>query len=177
MLAVLGETYPELPGGVAYVVGAAVILADEDAARAAVAGIFAASSRQRPFHWHDEGPAARRAMIGVLAEIGAVAHICVHYPTVHRRLEAARASALQTVLPQVLDDGASRLLIESRGPLEDRRDRGVILDTLNELQRPGDLRYEWRDKHGSAALAPRWHLRRRAPAPPGGRRLGIRDAA
>ena len=146
MLAVLDETYPELPGGVAYVVGAAVILADEDAARAAVGGILAGTDRQRPFHWHEEGPTARRAMIGILAEIGAVAHVCVHYPTALRRLEAARASALQTVLPRVVDDGASLLLIESRGSVEDRRDRGVILDTLNALGRSGELRYEWRDK-------------------------------
>lgn len=146
MLAVLDETYPELPGGVAYVVGAAVILADEADARAAVAGVFAGTSRRRPFHWHEEGPTARQAMIRVLGEIGAVAHVCVHYPTGRKKLEAARAGALQTVVPKIVQDGASLLLIESRGELEDRRDRGVILDTLNALERPGELAYEWRDK-------------------------------
>lgn len=146
MLAVLDETYPELPGGVAYVVGAAVILADEADARAAVAGVFAGTSRRRPFHWREEGPTARQAMIRVLGEIGAVAHVCVHYPTGRKKLEAARAGALQTVVSKIVHDGASLLLIESRGELEDRRDRGVILDTLNALERPGELAYEWRDK-------------------------------
>ncbi len=50
MLAVLDETYPELPGGVAYIVGATVILADEATARSALAGIFADIGRTRPFH-------------------------------------------------------------------------------------------------------------------------------
>jgi len=145
MLAVLDETYPELPGGVAYVVGAAVILSEEHAARAAVTGIFA-ETRVRPFHWHEEGPAAREAMIAVLAEIGAVAHVCVHYPTGRKKLEAARGRALGEVVPRVLGDGASTLLIESRGAVEDGRDRAVILDTLNALNRSGELHYEWRTK-------------------------------
>jgi hypothetical protein len=146
VLAVLDETYPELPGGVAYVVGAAVILADEHDARAAVAGIFASTVRQRPFHWHQEGPTARKAIIDVLCEIGAVAHVCVHYPTGRKKLESARGGALHTVIPKIVHDGASLLLIESRGELEDRRDRAVILDTLNALERPGELAYGWRDK-------------------------------
>jgi hypothetical protein len=146
VLAVLDETYPELSGGIAYVVGAAVILAEEDVARAAVDGIFAGTPRQRPFHWYQEGTTARQAMIDVLGEIGAIAHICVHYPTGRKKLEPARASALQAVIPKVLEDGASLLLIESRGEVQDRRDRGVILDTLNALHRPGELAYEWRDK-------------------------------
>lgn len=70
----------------------------------------------------------------------------MHYPTGRKKLEAARAGALQTVVPKIVHDGASLLLIESRGELEDRRDRGVILDTLNALERPGELAYEWRDK-------------------------------
>jgi hypothetical protein len=138
-----------LPGGIAYVVGAAVIVADEDEARAAVTGVFAGTARRRPFHWHEEGPTARRAIIDVLGELGAVAHICVHYPTGRRKLEAARAGALRAVVPKIVRDGASLLLIESRGDLEDRRDRAVILDALNALQRPGELAYQWRDKSES----------------------------
>jgi hypothetical protein len=146
MLAVLDETYPELRSGIAYVVGAAVLLANEETARAAVAKIFVGTQRQRPFHWHQEGPTARLAMIRALSDIGAVAHVCVHYPTGRKKLEAARAGAIRAVVPKLVQDGASILLIESRGSLEDKRDRGVLLDTLNELERPGQLSYEWRDK-------------------------------
>jgi hypothetical protein len=45
-----------------------------------------------------------------------------------------------------MQDGASLLLIESRGADEDLRDRAVILDTLNELGTSGRLAYEWRSK-------------------------------
>jgi hypothetical protein len=149
MLAVLDETYPELPGGVAYVVGAAVILANEQTARDAVAGVFSDAQRVRPFHWHEEGPTARAALVKALSDIGAVAHVCVHYPTGRKKLEAARARALKEVVPRVVQDGASLLLIESRGEVEDRRDRAVILDTLNDLGSAGQLRYEWRTKSES----------------------------
>jgi hypothetical protein len=146
LLAVLDETYPELTGGIAYTVGAAVILADERTARSALAGIFTDTHRTRPFHWQQEGPAARSAMIAVLTEIGAVAHICVHYPTGRRKLQAARAKALRQIVPRIMHDGASRLLIESRGEVEDRRDRAVILDVLNARTASGTLQYEWRTK-------------------------------
>lgn len=72
--------------------------------------------------------------------------MCVHYPTGRRKLEAARARAIKQVVPRVVQDGASLLLIESRGEVEDRRDRAVILDTLNELGVPGELLYQWRTK-------------------------------
>jgi hypothetical protein len=146
MLAVLDETYPELRGGTAYVVGAAVILVEENAARAAVLATIRDGQRVRPFHWHLEGPVARAAMIAALGEIGAVAHVCVHYPTARKKLELARARALGEIVPHLLHDGASTLLIESRGTAEDGRDRAVILDTLNALGHAGQLHYEWRTK-------------------------------
>jgi hypothetical protein len=125
-----------LPGGIAYVVGAAVIGADEDEARAAVTGVFARHAAPPPVSlWHEEGPSARRAIIDVLGEIGAVGHICVHFRTGRKKLEPARGGALQAVVPEIVRDGASLLLIESRGDLDDRRDRSVILDALNALQR------------------------------------------
>jgi len=52
-------------------------------------------------------------------------------------------------VPRVVQDGASLLLIESRGEVEDRRHRAVILDTLNDLGSSGQLRYEWRTKSES----------------------------
>jgi hypothetical protein len=159
------------------VVGTAVILAEERAARAALSGIFADTQRVRPFHWHEEGPAAREAMIAVLGEIGAVAHVCVHYPTGRNRLEAARASALGEVVPLVPQDGASTLLIESRGAVEDGRDRAVILDILNALARSGELQYEWRTKGRAARMARGLHLRHGASASAPNRRSALPGAA
>ena len=146
MLAVLDETYPTVNGHISYVVGSAVILADEQSARTAVDGILPHPDRVKPFHWHKEGPKARAAMVNALVDVGAVAHICVHHPTGPKRLEAARRKAVGAVLLPILNDGASRLLIESRGPVEDRRDQKVILDTLNANNRPSAIAYEWRNK-------------------------------
>lgn len=146
MLAVLDETYPELRKGIAYVVSAAVLTADENAARAALECILTDPRRERPFHWNREGPQARSRMIRCLEDLGAVAHVCIHYPTGRRRVEAARAKGITTIVPRLVSEGASRLLIEARGPIEDARDRAVILDTLNDLNAAGAFAYEWHNK-------------------------------
>lgn len=146
MIAVLDETYPEFRKGTAYVVGAAVLTAEEDLARSEAKQVVAAPLRLRPFHWHQEGPRARDRMMSCLESVGAVAHVCVHYPTGRSRLEAARAAGLKTLIPRLIEDGTSRLVIEARGLMEDARDRAVILDTFNELQSPGAFAYDWETK-------------------------------
>jgi hypothetical protein len=146
VLAVLDETFPEMPDGIAYVVGSAVVLEDEAVTREALSRVFTDDRRIRPFHWHREGPEARARLTDCLVEIGAVAHVCVHYPTGRKKLEAARRRGIEEVLPQVLDDGATELIIESRGPQEDTRDRGVILDVLHNRGESGSLSYDWKGK-------------------------------
>lgn len=69
MLAVLDETFPEMPDGIAYVVGSAVVLQDEAATREALSRVFVDDRRTRPFHWHREGPQARDRLIDCLARI------------------------------------------------------------------------------------------------------------
>lgn len=149
MLAALDETYPELAAGIAYVVAATVLVADENETRAMVAEVLDAHGRTRPFHWHSEGPLARNRMLQCLEDLGAIAHVCVHYPTSRKRIDAARALCLRAVIPKLIADGASQLLIESRGTLEDARDRGTILDTFNDIGASGAFAYGWRGKHES----------------------------
>ena len=144
MLAVVDETTHEFKEGIAYVVGAAVLIADEDAAHAALLEVV--GGRQRPFHWHREGPTARAAAVQALLDLGAVSHICIHFPTGRRRQEEARAKALADVVPRLLDDGASHLLIESRGERQDNRDRATILDLLNARGTPAAIEYARRPK-------------------------------
>lgn len=140
MLAALDETYPEVAGSFAYVVGGVVVAEQEATARAALARVLDVPGRTRPFHWHREGPRARLRLIECMVEIGAVAHACVHYPTSRSRLEAAREAALRDLLPRLVREGASDIVIESRGRIEDARDRSVILDA------GAGLRYDWRTK-------------------------------
>jgi len=106
MLAALDETYPELAGGIAYVVAATVLVADEDETRAMLAEVLDAHGRTRPFHWHSEGPLARSRMLQCLEGLGAIAHVCVHYPTRRKRIEGARALCLRAVIPKLIADGS-----------------------------------------------------------------------
>jgi hypothetical protein len=145
MRAALDETYPELRSGIAYVVAATVVVADEATTTAALAGVLNQPGRKRPFHWHNEGPTAKNRLVDCLIEIGAVAHICVHYPTGRKKTEAARAAGLRQVIPLLLGEGTTELIIESRAA-QDARDRAVILDILHELGIPGTLVYHWRPK-------------------------------
>lgn len=145
MRAALDETYPELRGGIAYVVAATVVIADEAATTAALAGVLTETGRKRPFHWHREGPAAKTRLVDCLIEVGAVAHVCVHYPTGRKRTEAARAAGLRRVIPLLVAEGTTELIIESRAD-QDPRDQAVILDMLHDLGAPGALAYHWRPK-------------------------------
>lgn len=146
MKAAIDESTPELPGGIAYIVAAAVVIADEAVTAAALANVLIHPQRKRPFHWHDEGPTARRRLIDCLIEVGAVAQVCIHYPTGRKRTEAARADGLRRLIPRLIAEGTTELIIESRDATSDRRDQGVILDTLQSLDAPGALTYSWRPK-------------------------------
>lgn len=88
----------------------------------------------------------RHRMVECLKELGAVSYVCVHYPTARRGQEQARARALTELLPHLLDDGTTELLIERRTQRGDARDRQTILRALQEMGAPGALRYDWRDK-------------------------------
>jgi hypothetical protein len=152
MRASLDETCPELPGGVAYVVAVTIVLADEAAADGALSHVLIEPGRKRPFHWHTEGPKAKERLVACLVELGAVAHVVVHYPTGRRKTEAARASTLREVVVQLVADGVDDLVIESRDRSGDRRDRGVILDVLRDLGTPGAIAYTWRPKKADRLL-------------------------
>jgi hypothetical protein len=103
MIAVIDETTPEANGRILYVVASAIIFTDADSAREAIAAVLP-SGRKRPFHWHDEGPLARQAMIRTIKGLGVMgrAHVCV---CGRRGQEAARASALRMGFSSLLSDG------------------------------------------------------------------------
>lgn len=142
MIAVVDEAAPADRGGIYYVVSAAVLL-DASATRLGLRSVLP-EGRKRPFHWVDEGPAARTRMLDLLESHGLVAHVVVHYPTGRRRQEQARQSALEELVPLVIADGAKELIIESRATHEDTRDRGVLVEIVRQSGAP--LSYRWEDK-------------------------------
>jgi hypothetical protein len=141
VIGVIDETAPELAGGVLYVVTAGVLLGGRSSARERMAAVLP-SGRRRPFHWHQEGPVARRAALDAIEEIGVVAEVTVH-PVGRRQQELARRAALRELLPDLVVEGVDHLIIESRTTMLDERDRASILDALGH---PVPLTYEWRSK-------------------------------
>ncbi len=141
MKASIDESVPEIRGGIAYVVAAALVIAPVDDAREALRKVIAGPDRKRPFHWHAEGSEAKARMVDCLADLGAVAHIAVHHPTGRKKTEAARQQCLHAIVPLAVRDGAEELIIESRDKISDRRDRKVVLDLLRELAAPGAISY------------------------------------
>lgn len=146
MLAVMDEAVTEDAGGTYYVLGAAVVMADPESARAAFMGVLQAG-RSTPFHWHGEGVQARKRMIQALADVGALAHICIHHPTHPKRHEDARRKGIERLVPRLMHEGVDHLLIERREQTQDTKDRAALLDTFRELGlHPPPFTYDWKGK-------------------------------
>lgn len=116
MIALIDETSPLGPGGIYYVVSAAVLL-DPDGVADELGGIFGAG-RTQPFHWVTEGSEVLDRMLNLICNNGVIAHVTVHYPTGRKRQEEARRLALSELVPLVALEGANDLIIESRSERE-----------------------------------------------------------
>lgn len=51
-----------------------------------------------------------------LIEVGAVSHICVHYPTGRKKTEAARTAGLRQIIPLLLVEGTTELIMRAGRP-------------------------------------------------------------
>jgi hypothetical protein len=121
----LRDAGPAHAAGAVYIlVGAVVSGPRSGAIRAHLQG--AVGPRQRRFHWHDEGPEGRRAMVYRLAgcDFRAIAAVCaVPDP---RRTERARRLCLSRLLWELRGLGLDRLVLESRREQFDRMDRAIL---------------------------------------------------
>ena len=142
VIALIDETSPTGPGGIYYVVSAAVVL-DQGTLAGPLRSIFG-SGRTKPFHWVTEGSAVLDRMVRLICEGGVVTHVTVHYPTGRRRQEEARGLALSELVPLVVAEGVTDLIIESRSEREDGRDRGTLIEITRELV--DELDYRWEPK-------------------------------
>lgn len=142
MIALMDETSPTGPRGIYYVVSVAVLL-DVDDVTDKLAGVLP-NQRKRPFHWVNEGPHARDAMLELLCTSGVAGHVVVHHPTGRRRQEEARGLAVRELVPLAVLDGATELIIESRSAREDTRDRRNMIEIVRGLTTP--LSYRWEPK-------------------------------
>ncbi len=141
LVAAVDETVAELRGGVTYVL-AAVIFSDSRAAHQDIQTLTA--HRIRPFHWHTEGPTTRNAAVNLI-EKHAIATKILARRAGRNAQTATRATLLTELAAELANEGVGHVVIESRGPREDGRDRSTILNCLRELPAP-TFSYDWRTK-------------------------------
>jgi len=100
-------------------------------------------------HMAKEGDSQRKLILNRLRAAGTRARIYVA-PAVRRSQRAARDGCFQTVVPDLVSAGVSRLIVESCG--QDSRDRRVIADALAKLNGPDDLEYAIRSPRDDPLL-------------------------
>jgi hypothetical protein len=104
---------------------------------------------ERRLHFKSESDAVKKDVVGRLVDAGVRTRIYVG----RGHSEAARQVCLARLVEDLLDLGARRMLLDSRGHEEDFLDRRVV---VNVLQRRGvgsdRLVYEHLASHGDAAL-------------------------
>jgi hypothetical protein len=126
VIAFVDESVRTGSGGLLYVVAAGVVVkTDADRARDELRKFL--SPRQGYFHWGDEKPARRLAMLDRLAELDVMAFVTSYYPAANRRQERARASCLTMLVGDLRVEDVDELVVETRGEYLDRRDRRTLL--------------------------------------------------
>lgn len=143
LVAVVDETFIEPADGPVYLL-AAVLLADGFSAGRAFHDAVFRPGRVRNFHWSDEGPKIQRAARQLIRQHAAGRHL-VAQRTSRTGQEDARSALMASLVLKLAADGIDSLIIESRGRIQDRRDREVILDCIRE-HHDIEISYGWRDK-------------------------------
>ena len=141
IVAAVDETVIELQGGVTYVL-AAVILADAPTARQDMQALTI--NRTKPLHWHREGPEIREAAVEHIQRHAAATKILAQRAARHAQT-TTRAKLLAELVAELVSESVGHLIIESRGPREDGRDRSVILDSFRD-RAATSFTYDWRTK-------------------------------
>lgn len=80
----------------------------------------------RRFHWVREGPRLRAEAVNLIEEHVAVAAVLAHRAGRTAQVQA-RARVLGGLIEDLARDGVDHLIIESRRPRDDGRDRSVLL--------------------------------------------------
>lgn len=122
-----GSDHARDPG--TYILAAAVVSTiEEDTVRTVMSSL---RMSQRKVHWRDEGTRRRQAIIEAIANT-CIEHIVVVRQRIpaERRTERARRKCLERLITELEARGIHELVLESRGPSDDRRD----IDMLNALR-------------------------------------------
>ncbi|TQM81743.1 hypothetical protein FHX81_4118 [Saccharothrix saharensis] len=104
---------------------------------------------ERRLHFESESDTVREDVIGRLVDAG----FRIRTYLGHGLSEAVRQRCLAGLVADLVDERATRLVLDGRGPVEDRIDRRVITRSLRESGVPDDsILYEHLSSHGDPAL-------------------------
>ncbi|MFD2078046.1 hypothetical protein SAMN05421678_108222 [Actinopolymorpha cephalotaxi] len=108
-----------------YVVAAALFEGELNHVRHVMRGIRT-RQHQDKLHWSKMDPAERRKAAEQVAAIGGLNIVAIASPVPRRRQERARAACLGALVPELHGYEVTRLYVESRGQVLDRRDVDVV---------------------------------------------------
>lgn len=89
---------------------------------------------QRKVHWHDESSDRRLKLVDAIASMAVEGFVVVRVGGHGDRTERRRRKCLEVLLSEVSDFGCDQLVLESRGPADDKRDR-TMMDSLKSSRR------------------------------------------
>lgn len=123
-----------------YVLCAAVVPSSDVARARRIMRELRPRNRSR-LHMHDEGSASRRRILTEFMRNGpiAAAHLWIA-PIAGRAERVVRDECFRSLVPGVLELGASRIVVESCS--QDAQDRAVIGEALAGRQAVGSVRYD-----------------------------------
>lgn len=108
-----------------YLLGAAIIAqGDLEVHRQRMTELKPAGSAK--LHWHDEGFRRRLHISRAIAKLSALHIVVIRSSPAGERTERQRRKCLQRLLFELVDLGVSRVVLESRGPADDKRDRNLV---------------------------------------------------
>jgi len=121
MAAYADESVRRGPEGLYYVIGAAVVITDdEDEARDLVRKLLLPG--QQFIHWRDESNKRRAKIVSALSELDLFVIASYCYPIAQSREESARQRCLEGLAGALHTEGINEVVIEGRDPIQDRND-------------------------------------------------------
>ena len=84
-------------------------------------------SGAQKLHWYDLDERRQAASLEVVSRIAQQTTIVASMPLEGVRLERARRKALEEIVRRLMDMGVGKLVLESRNPTHDKRDRQLLV--------------------------------------------------
>jgi len=149
---VIDESGDDLGDSHRYVIGAGVLLpaaGELDEVRSNIERLLTLTpNRSRPFHWLNEGPVLRSAIIVMIGHLDLQVYAVIGSTPARHAIELVREECLREVFRSVREHEVERIVIESRERStrvvgQNRRDFGTLIDARHAGDLSPSVAYEW----------------------------------